>query len=76
MEGDDRVVVEDDLSSFREQWRRELGDKTGAGSEKNSQEKELQPEKEEDQEDDVHVKVYSLVSDLLFKKYGQTVQKL
>lgn len=56
MEGDDTVVVEDDLSSFREQWRRELGDKTGAGSEKNSQEKELQPEKEEDQEDDVHVK--------------------
>eukprot|EP00091_Calanus_sinicus_P011594 TRINITY_DN2618_c0_g1_i2.p2 TRINITY_DN2618_c0_g1~~TRINITY_DN2618_c0_g1_i2.p2 ORF type:complete len:191 (-),score=80.77 TRINITY_DN2618_c0_g1_i2:906-1478(-) len=56
MEGDDAVVKEDDLSSFREQWRRELGDKTGAASEKSSQEKDLQPEKEEDQEDDVHVK--------------------
>merc|ERR1719206_331167 len=56
-EGADAVVVEDDLASFREQWKKELGGKSGKGSEKASQEKELKlDEDEEDQEDDVHVK--------------------
>ena len=56
-EGADAVVVEDDLASFREQWKKELGGKSGKGSEKASQEKELKLEEdEEDQEDDVHVK--------------------
>jgi len=57
MEEEDVVVVEDDLASFREQWKKELGNKPGNGSEKSSQERELQQEeKEEDQEDDIHVK--------------------
>merc|ERR1712013_181758 len=50
-EGADAVVVEDDLASFREQWKKELGGKSGKSSEKVSQEKELKLE-----EDDVHVK--------------------
>ena len=50
------VVVEDDLASFREQWKKELGGRSGNSSEKTSQERELKAE-EEDQEDDVHVKV-------------------
>ena len=46
----------DDLSSFREQWKREIGGKaTGSGS--NSVERESLEDKEEDQEDDLHVKV-------------------
>ena len=55
LEGEEAVVV-DDLSNFREQWKKELGGKSGNASEESSQERELQ-EKVEDQEDDIHVKV-------------------
>ena len=57
--GAEAVVVEDDLASFREQWKKELGGKSGKSSEKNSQERELKLD-EEDQEDDVHVKARQL----------------
>jgi len=58
LEGEEAVVV-DDLSNFREQWKKELGDKSGNAPEESSQERELQ-EKVEDQEDDIHVKAREL----------------
>jgi len=58
MEGEE-VVVEDDLSNFREQWKKELGGKSENESEESSQERELQ-EKVEDQEDDIHVQAREL----------------
>jgi len=51
----DGVVAQDDLASFREQWKKELGNKPGNSSEKN-QRRELFEDDEEDQEDDIHVK--------------------
>eukprot|EP00092_Neocalanus_flemingeri_P017526 GFUD01018961.1.p1 GENE.GFUD01018961.1~~GFUD01018961.1.p1 ORF type:complete len:435 (+),score=105.28 GFUD01018961.1:189-1493(+) len=57
--GDEETVDVDDLSNFREQWKRELGDKSGNGSEESSQDRELQ-DKVEDQEDDVHIKAREL----------------
>jgi len=52
---DNDAVAVDDLSSFREQWKREIGGKA-TGSESNSVERERLEDKEEDQEDDLHVK--------------------
>ena len=69
MEGEE-VVVEDDLSNFREQWKKELGGKSENESEESSQERELQ-EKVEDQEDDIHVqvKINQLNNDVNWQKY-------
>ena len=53
----DVVVAQDDLASFREQWKKELGNKPGNSSEKKDQRREPFEDDEEDQEDDIHVKV-------------------
>jgi len=58
MDGNDVNAV-DDLSNFREQWRKELGGKSGNVSEENSQEREVL-ERIEDQDDDVHIKAREL----------------
>merc|ERR1719315_842320 len=55
-DGADGVVAQDDLASFREQWKKELGNKPVSSQEKESQRRELLEDDEEDQEDDIHVK--------------------